>query len=140
MPPYKKKAPSASSSRNAGTTAKAKSNPYNRNAKDTIAGAKKTHSALASKPTQARNKHKNMNLTSELDSLLGDLNTQLQRKKTKRDVRSVSWERLNWILLHGAFISLQATNFVAEGTNTKPNGCCCRFRLIRLASPSQRRS
>ncbi|KAF9543045.1 hypothetical protein EC957_001329 [Mortierella hygrophila] len=88
MPPYKKKAPSASSSRNANATAKAKSSPYNRNTKDTTAGAKKAHSAQASKPTQARNKHKNMNLTSELDSLLGDLNTQLQRKKTKRDVRS----------------------------------------------------
>ncbi|KAG0371421.1 hypothetical protein BGX24_001724 [Mortierella sp. AD032] len=88
MPPSKKKAPSASSSRNANITAKAKGNPYNRNAKDTSAVAKKTHSTLASKPTQARNKHKNMNLTLELDSLLGDLNTQLQRKKTKRDVRS----------------------------------------------------
>ncbi|KAG0312994.1 hypothetical protein BGZ97_010620 [Linnemannia gamsii] len=89
MPPYKKKAPSASSSRNANATAKAKASPYNKNTKDTSTGAKKTHSALASKPTQARNKHKNMNLTSELDSLLGDLNTQLQRKKTKRDVRSI---------------------------------------------------
>ncbi|KAG0275356.1 hypothetical protein BGZ95_008877 [Linnemannia exigua] len=88
MPPSKKKVPSASSSRNANMTAKAKGNPYNRNAKDASAGAKKTLNTLASKPTQARNKHKNMNLTSELDSLLGDLNTQLQRKKTKRDVRS----------------------------------------------------
>ncbi|KAF9911741.1 hypothetical protein EC991_002469 [Linnemannia zychae] len=87
MPPFKKKAPSASSSRNASAVARAKGNPYNKNTKSTSAGAKKAHSALASKPTQARNKHKNMNLTSELDSLLGDLNTQLQRKKT-RDVRS----------------------------------------------------
>jgi hypothetical protein len=98
MPPYKKKAPSASSSRNANATAKAKASPYNKNTKDTSTGAKKTHSALASKPTQARNKHKNMNLTSELDSLLGDLNTQLQRKKTKRDVRSVSRNPMDLIL------------------------------------------
>ncbi|KAG0290669.1 hypothetical protein BGZ96_005882 [Linnemannia gamsii] len=88
MPPYKKKAPSTSSSRNANATTKSKGNPYNRNAKDASTGSKKVFSALTSKPTQARNKHKNTNLTSELDSLLGDLNTQLQRKKTKRDVRS----------------------------------------------------
>jgi len=91
MPPSKKKAPSTSSSRNANATAKAKGSPYSRNAKDASAGvAKKGHSTLGSKPTQARNKHKNVNLTTELDSLLGDLNSQLQRKKTKRDVRSVS--------------------------------------------------
>ncbi|KAF9933165.1 hypothetical protein FBU30_006331 [Linnemannia zychae] len=87
MPPQKKKAHSASSSRNASATAKAKSSPYNRNAKDTSTGAKKTYTSL-NKPTQARNKHRNMNLTSELDSLLGDLNSQLQRKKTKRDIRT----------------------------------------------------
>ncbi|KAF9097989.1 hypothetical protein BGX29_007157 [Mortierella sp. GBA35] len=90
MPPSKKKAPSASSSRNANATAKAKGTPYNRNAKGTSAAGtnKKAHTTMPSKPTQARNKHQNMNLTSELDSLLGDLNSQLQRKKTKRDVRS----------------------------------------------------
>ncbi|KAF9158795.1 hypothetical protein DFQ27_001583 [Actinomortierella ambigua] len=37
--------------------------------------------------SQAKNKALVSNLTSELDSLLGDLNSQLQKKKTKRDAR-----------------------------------------------------
>ncbi|KAI1316462.1 hypothetical protein EDD11_009952 [Mortierella claussenii] len=92
MPPSKKSAPSASASRNA--AAKSKSSPYNKDSSKSAGrgsgapnSAKKTH-AQPSKPNQARNKHLNTNLTSELDSLLGDLNSQLQRKKTKKDARS----------------------------------------------------
>ncbi|KAF8937729.1 hypothetical protein BGZ58_002273 [Dissophora ornata] len=67
-----------------------KSTPYSKNTKGAKANptpTNKKHSAPPSKPHQARNKHLNVNLTSELDSLLGDLNSQLQRKKTKRDAR-----------------------------------------------------
>lgn len=87
MPPSKqtKKAPPRNGN------AKTKASPYNKNAKNdkaaTSTAAKKTQLNV-SRPGQARNKHLNVNLTSELDSLLGDLNSQLHRKKTKRDVRS----------------------------------------------------
>ncbi|KAG0206937.1 hypothetical protein BGX28_001740 [Mortierella sp. GBA30] len=93
MPPTKKKAPSASASRN--SNAKSKAGPYNKNTKGSAAANKSKNNSngnknawlpMPSKPTQARNKHKNFNLTTELDSLLGDLNSQLQRKKTKSDV------------------------------------------------------
>lgn len=73
-------------------SARAKASPYNKSAaggaklSGTGVSAKKTP-YQPSKPAQARNKHKNVNLTSELDSLLGDLNNQLQRKKTKKDAR-----------------------------------------------------
>ncbi|KAG0039377.1 hypothetical protein BGZ82_008477 [Podila clonocystis] len=90
MPPSKsaKKALSAPRAGNA----KAKASPYNKSA---AGGAKLSGASVGvkktlyqpSKPAQARNKHKNVNLTSELDSLLGDLNNQLQRKKTKKDAR-----------------------------------------------------
>ncbi|KAG0331226.1 hypothetical protein BG004_001768 [Podila humilis] len=88
MPPSKsaKKATSAPK----GGNAKVKASPYSKSAASNTkssAGSAKKPTQLASKPTQARNKHKNMNLTSELDSLLGDLNSQLQRKKTKKDSR-----------------------------------------------------
>ncbi|KAG0098668.1 hypothetical protein BGZ93_010805 [Podila epicladia] len=71
---------------------KVKASPYNKSA---AGGAKSSGASVGakkspyqpSKPAQARNKHKNVNLTSELDSLLGDLNNQLQRKKTKKDAR-----------------------------------------------------
>ncbi|KAF9360760.1 hypothetical protein BGX26_007886 [Mortierella sp. AD094] len=85
MPPSKKNAPSASASRNA--TAKSKANPYNKNSRGGNASTNKKPSAPLNKPNQARAKHLNTNLTSELDSLLGDLNSQLHRKKTKRDAR-----------------------------------------------------
>lgn len=89
MPPSK--SAKASSALRAGS-AKAKASPYNKSA---AGGAKSSGASVGAKkppyqptkPAQARNKHKNMNLTSELDSLLGDLNNQLQRKKTKKDAR-----------------------------------------------------
>ncbi|KAF9985241.1 hypothetical protein BGZ75_003224 [Mortierella antarctica] len=87
MPP--KKAPAASASRNAAT--KTKAAPYNKNSKKNTLATKKP--ANARTPTKATfNKYKNLNsnLTSELDSLLGDLNSQLQRKKTKRDLNNPS--------------------------------------------------
>jgi len=86
MPP--KKAPAASASRNAAT--KSKAAPYNKNAKKSNTPGNKKQLTNTRTPTKATfNKYKNLNsnLTSELDSLLGDLNSQLQRKKTKRDVR-----------------------------------------------------
>ncbi|KAI7818064.1 hypothetical protein BC939DRAFT_480626 [Gamsiella multidivaricata] len=88
MPPSKKNAPSASISRNAKAKAKTAS-PYNKNAKGGSGPTATNNNKKAhlNKPTQARNKHLNTNLTSELDSLLGDLNSTLQRKKTKRDAR-----------------------------------------------------
>ncbi|KAF9335101.1 Oxidoreductase [Podila minutissima] len=81
----------ASSALRAGS-AKSKASPYNKSA---AGGAKPSGASVGAKkppyqptkPAQARNKHKNMNLTNELDSLLGDLNNQLQRKKTKKDAR-----------------------------------------------------
>ncbi|KAF9114350.1 hypothetical protein BGX27_011091 [Mortierella sp. AM989] len=85
MPPSKKSAPSASTSRNA--AAKSKTSPYNKNSRGGHASVSKKPSTHLSKPSQARAKHLNTNLTSELDSLLGDLNNQLQRKKTKKDAR-----------------------------------------------------
>jgi hypothetical protein len=86
MPPTKKKAPSASTSK--GIKAKDKAAPYSKGAKSSLADSnKKSPATHSSKPNQARTKHHNTNLTSELDSLLGDLNSQLQRKRTKRDAR-----------------------------------------------------
>ncbi|KAF9574347.1 hypothetical protein EC968_006681 [Mortierella alpina] len=85
MPP--KKAPAASASRNPAT--KSKAAPYNKNAKKNTPATKKSVNSRT--PTKATfNKYKNLNssLTSELDSLLGDLNSQLQRKKTKRDLNN----------------------------------------------------
>lgn len=86
MPPTKKKAPSASASK--GLKAKDKACPYNKSVRSgPVAVNKKPHAAHSSKTIQARTNHHNVNLTSELDSLLGDLNNQLQRGKTKRDAR-----------------------------------------------------
>ncbi|KAF9208360.1 hypothetical protein BGZ49_009052 [Haplosporangium sp. Z 27] len=85
MPPSKKNAPSASASRNAAV--KSKASPYNKNSRGGNASNAKKPTAHPSKPNQARAKHLNTNLTSELDSLLGDLNSQLQRKKTKRETK-----------------------------------------------------
>ncbi|CAO3575159.1 unnamed protein product [Mortierella alpina] len=85
MPP--KKAPAASASRNAAN--KSKAAPYNKNAKKSnTLGTKKqlTNTRTPTKATFNKYKNLNSNLTSELDSLLGDLNSQLQRKKTKRDL------------------------------------------------------
>ncbi|KAG0312154.1 hypothetical protein BGZ99_009665 [Dissophora globulifera] len=85
MPPSKKSTPS----RNA--KGAPRSSPFSKSGKVTKDGPgsnnKKSLTTL-SKPNHARNKHMNTNLTSELDSLLGDLNSQLQRKKTKRDART----------------------------------------------------
>ncbi|KAF9185514.1 hypothetical protein BGZ51_002636 [Haplosporangium sp. Z 767] len=58
------------------------STPYGRKSES------KATPANYNKATQAKNKHRNSNLTSELDSLLGDLNSQLQRKTTKKDSRT----------------------------------------------------
>ncbi|ORZ12491.1 hypothetical protein BCR41DRAFT_100699 [Lobosporangium transversale] len=97
MPSTKKKSPSASASRNA--IGKSKASPYNKNVRTTTTttattttttsgnNQKKLPISLNKPSNQARNKHHNTNLTSELDALLDDLNTQLQRKKTKRDTR-----------------------------------------------------
>ncbi|KAF9023377.1 hypothetical protein BGZ52_012902 [Haplosporangium bisporale] len=93
MPPSKSTKKVLSTSR-AGNV-KDKASPYNKGAAGgakslgASAGSKKT-TYQPSKPIQARNKHKNVNLTSELDSLLGDLNSQLQRKKTKKDARGAN--------------------------------------------------
>ncbi|KAG0043179.1 hypothetical protein BGZ83_011751 [Gryganskiella cystojenkinii] len=89
MPPSKqtKKAPPRNGN------VKAKASPYNKNAKSsghsTSNNSKKTLGLSKPQVHTGRTKHLNTNLTSELDSLLGDLNSQLTKKKTKRDARSV---------------------------------------------------
>ncbi|KAF9954141.1 hypothetical protein BGZ65_004216 [Modicella reniformis] len=84
MPPAKK-APSASASK--GLKVKDKVSPYSKGGVKGSPAANKKNPHAHSKPNQGRTKHHNVNLTTELDSLLGDLNSQLQRKKTKRDAR-----------------------------------------------------
>ncbi|KAF9978913.1 hypothetical protein BGZ73_008418 [Actinomortierella ambigua] len=63
------------------------SGPYKNSKGSAIHSTPSKKNATHHKFSQAKNKALVSNLTSELDSLLGDLNSQLQKKKTKRDAR-----------------------------------------------------
>ncbi|KAG0239113.1 hypothetical protein BGX31_003019 [Mortierella sp. GBA43] len=83
MPPTKKNTPSASASK--GLKSKDRTTPYSKGVRgDPSGGNKKSHATHSNKPRKAWKSHQSLNLTTELDSLLDDLNSQLHGEKTKR--------------------------------------------------------